>query len=259
MSGNSPQYGQRSGYQQQADTASHAPAIIQQPNSTHGQTSQGCPATGETRFDCNTVSTIANVRQADAAERFNNLAGIEIGVGLVTAAAAVLAARWAKKAADAARDTVNSFTEVERADLAITLEQFREQPYGTKNEYGGMHVTGARLKFDVVANNLGRSSGLITAVSSGWYSSADPPKPVILTGPPRKYIVKGGESAVLKMDWEKDVATLKTERFLFVTVSYKSPLRDGERVVRTCFEVFGLNSNIAYKEIKHEDTGKNKS
>lgn len=189
---------------------------------------------------------------ADATWAFGYVGSL---LGLLTLAAAGAAAWYARKAAKAASDTVQAFTEVERAELVITLENFKERPYGEKNEVtGGLRVTGAWLEFDVVANNLGRSSGLITQTSSAWYDSPEPDAPIFL-GMPKKYIVNPGKSAVLKLSGMKDAATLKTERFLFVNVSYKSPLRDDERIIRTCFEVFGINSDVHYRERRHEDWG----
>jgi hypothetical protein len=89
-------------------------------------------------------------------------------------------------------------------------------------------------------------------VSTHWDATANPEDP-IFTGPPRKYVVLSGASETLKVDWLKDNSTLKGERFLFVNVVYKSPLRSGERMVRASFEVIGLHGNIQYRECKHED------
>lgn len=173
---------------------------------------------------------------------------------LVLAVATIGLWVFTMRMARSARDTVRAFVEVERADIVVTLENFRERPEGDYDvTTATISVKHTWLEFDVVANNVGRSSALITYVSSGWYGSPDPPKPVILSGPPKKYIANAGKSAVLELSGLKDVGTLSSEPFLLVNVSYKSPLRSGERLIRACFEVYGLRSNIPYKERKHED------
>jgi hypothetical protein len=153
LSGNPPQEGQRSGGQQQTKAAKHTALSVQQPNAAHSQTSQGCPAAHEPRLDCNTVSAIANVRQADAAEWFNNLAVAEIGVGLFTAFVAALAARWAKTAAEAGVSSYRAFVAAEDAHLVL---DFWPRPHGSSTTSEG--VTTRNWTFEVTVSNVGRSA-----------------------------------------------------------------------------------------------------
>jgi len=162
LSGHPPKQTKAEGGQQQAKAAGHASAAIQQPNATHSQGSQGCPGTRETRFDCNTVATIANVRQADAAERFNNLAAVEIGIGFITAIAAVLAARWAKRAASAGTKSYEAFVAAEDAFLSV------EFPNGTLIE---SVVDGVRQPdtyfLTALITNVGRTTARVHGCSTG--------------------------------------------------------------------------------------------
>src|SRR5690348_4940799 len=62
---------------QQRNAALPAP-LTQAPSSSGNAQGAPCPGTEQSKYDCDTVSAIANVRQADAAERFNRLAIFEI-------------------------------------------------------------------------------------------------------------------------------------------------------------------------------------
>jgi len=117
MSGSPTQKAKGGGKQQEAQTSAKPAHAVQQPSAQHSEQTDGCPGTHQTRYDCNTVSAIANVRQADAAEWFNHAAVLEIGVGLVTAAAAFFAAKFARDAVTAARDTLTHEKRRSRSDL----------------------------------------------------------------------------------------------------------------------------------------------
>jgi hypothetical protein len=153
ISASSPKQAKTENSQQHAKAASQTPAAVQQPNSPHNQTSQGCPGTKETRFDCNTVATIANLRQADAAERFNNLAGVEVCIGAATAVAAILAARWAKHAAEAATKSFRAFVAAEDAHLVL---DFAQGPIGRRANSEGVDKT--NYSFKITISNVGRSA-----------------------------------------------------------------------------------------------------
>jgi hypothetical protein len=228
---------------------------------------KGCPGTQYPRLTCDAIAAQADLeqarqslRQASQSARQADLFRTEILISFLTMVAAIAAAVFAARAASAARRTVNAFIEVERADIAITLEKFREvQGWWAVDDGmgGGTSTKGVvTLDFQVVANNLGRSSALITGVHSGWFATKDPESPGIMVGPPKKYIVNAGKSAVLDLSFTKDLETLKTERFLLINVSYRSPLREGERLIRTCFEVYGVHSTVPYYEHRHEDLDK---
>jgi hypothetical protein len=156
------------------------------------------------------------------------------------------------RAASAARATVNAFIDVERANIVMTLGNFGEKQIGEKNESGGIRVTETWLKFDVVANNIGRSAALITHVAHAWQKCRDLEQGSIMVGPPKSYIVKAGDSTLVTLDSLKTVQDLRETPFLWLLVSYKAPLCEDEQVLRVCFEVFGAHSNIPYKEVKSE-------
>jgi hypothetical protein len=117
MSGGPPNHGVEGGAQQQQPKAATPATPVQLPHATSKSESSACPETHQIKYDCNTVSAIANVRQAEAAEWFNHLAYAEIGIGLATAVIAVLAARWAKRAAKAARKALKQDRKRSAAEL----------------------------------------------------------------------------------------------------------------------------------------------
>ena len=92
---------------QQEQKAASPTALVKPPHANSNQQSHACPGTAQTQFDCNAVTAIATVRQANAAETFNGLAYAEIGVGILTAVVAFFAAKFAAQAVKAARDNLS--------------------------------------------------------------------------------------------------------------------------------------------------------
>jgi hypothetical protein len=155
--------------------------------------------------------------------------------------------------ARAARDSLRAFTEVESANIVITLDGFEERPEGDYDPSKGTFAVRATwAQFRVVANNIGRSSALITHVAHAWQSSAQLDDGSIMVGPPKSYIVKASDSVAVTLDSLVTVEQLKERPFLWLLVSYKAPLCDDEQVLRVCFEVFGARSNIPYRETRSE-------
>jgi hypothetical protein len=113
-----PQQAQR---KEQQTGAANPTALIDSPRAQTVPKGAGCPGTQQTKYDCNTISAIANIRQADAAERFNRLAIFEIGVGFVTAVVAFFAAVFAKNAVTAARANLAQDRETAKAERRAYL------------------------------------------------------------------------------------------------------------------------------------------
>lgn len=110
---------------QQHNQSANPQAFDDSPKAPPAANDAGCPGTNQTKYDCNTISAIANIRQADVAERFNRLAVLEIGVGIGTAVVAFFAALFAKNAVAAARENLTHDKEAARAQLRayIVLKQ----------------------------------------------------------------------------------------------------------------------------------------
>lgn len=233
MSGGLPKQATGGDQQQQTQTAAGPSAVVEQASSGHRQQTQGCPETRQAKYDCSTVSAIANVRQADAAEWFNNAAVVEIGVGLVTAGVAFFAAKFAKDAAKAARDTLKAFIQVERADIFVTLESFEKALEGNMYVPETGTTTGGKtvVHFDVVANNLGRSAALISVVGTEWSKSKDEGDIVNFGGDPTPRTVPAGGSVTLK-------AITRGDNFLWVLIIITRTPLVGELRIRACYEVF---------------------
>lgn len=174
---------------------------------------------------------------------------------LAFATVGLLLITW--RLAKSGRDTVRAFVDVERADIVITLERFRVENRGGTYNVATSTVEGgdALLAFDVIANNLGRSSALITHVSHGWFEESQIEGGIFM-GPPKTYIVKAGGATILDLSSTKLFDDLKRARFLWLLIAFKSPLHKKERVIRTCFEVFGVNSNVPACERKREEWDK---
>lgn len=222
---------------------------------------QGCPGTQYPRLSCEALSAQADLEQARAAQgqaaqsvRQGNLFRTEIVISGLTMAAAFAAAAFAAGAASAARATVKAFVEVERADIVMTLENFKETPEGLYDPNTGTFLPSQLwVNFDVIANNIGRSSALITHVAHAWHKAPNFDEGGAMVGPPKTYIVKAGNSTKVElMGGLVSAESLKERRFLWLLVSYKAPLCDDQQVLRICFEVFGVHSNIPYKEAKRD-------
>jgi hypothetical protein len=131
-----------------------APATLVQPPAAKGNESgHGCPGTNQTKLDCNAVTAIAAIRQAAAAERFNNVVWVEIGVGAFTALFAYLAARWARRAAEAGIKSYKAFVAAEDAHLVL---DFAQGPIGRWSGEDG--VEKVNYSFKVTVSNVGRSA-----------------------------------------------------------------------------------------------------
>jgi hypothetical protein len=224
LSGGPPEQANSGTSQQQTKVAGSVVRSIQQPNAAHRQTGQGCPGTSETRLDCNTLSAIANVRQADAAERFNTLAGIEIGIGFATAIAAILAARWAKKAAEAGTKSYQAFVAAEDASLDIEFTDANEIESWTE---GVQQPT--TYFFTAIITNIGRSTARVHRC--------------IVRGDPQNFIpvnktLKQNESEALIT--RLDIGPLTIFEF---QVSYATPIRPNAELVLKVFPTKKTSSN----------------
>jgi hypothetical protein len=227
-------------------------ALSQQQTIAAKQQSHGCPGTHQTKLDCNAVTAVATVRQAEAADSFNRLAYVEIGVGLAMAFVTFFAAKFAKDAAKAARDTVKAFTEVEAANIVVTLEAFSTFNDGPYDPALGTTTGKKVLKFDVLAHNLGRSTAIIVHAGASWSDTETVDETLALIAPPRTYIVKPAEGVKLDLHAHTGSHDLGKLKFLWVLIIYDAPLRP-QRFIRYCFEVWGLNSNVPYIERSREE------
>jgi hypothetical protein len=223
--------------QQQTKATKQPAAIKQQPTSGGGEQRSKCPDTSQPNVSCETVIARASEQQASAAWDAADATWAAFYGGIVTAIIAGIAAGFAAAAARAARDTVKAFTAVESAALIVTLEEFSQ--------------TNEKLLFKTVANNVGRSSALIVHAGHAWtrdMANEDLP----LVGPPKSYIVKAGSSVVLDCASETPLSQLNEHRYLWLLIVYNAPL-SGQRFIRYCFEVWGLNSNVPYLERRHSE------
>lgn len=106
---------------EQGKGAAKTAQLNQQQTAPGKQQNHACPGTNQNKLDCDAVTAVATVRQADTAAVFNKLAYVEIGVGLVTSLIAFLAAKFARDAAAAARDANRPWLAVEVAVKALTI------------------------------------------------------------------------------------------------------------------------------------------
>jgi hypothetical protein len=181
--------------------------------------SQGAPCPGQNpgKLDCNTLSAVANVRQADAAERFNNLARFEIGVGIATAVAALFAAFFAASAAKFAAKSYRAFVAAEDASLSVEFSN------GTVIESA---VEGVRQPdtffLTAVITNIGkgpaRVHGCYVRQNQGYI-------PVSKT-------LKTDESE--ELGWRVDIGPLTEFSFC---VLYTTPIRPQARLVMVCMPI----------------------
>jgi hypothetical protein len=194
----------------------------------------------------------ASEAQATAALNTAYAAWVGLVVALITTIVAGLAARFAYLASKAARDTVNVLSEVEQASIAVTLDAFdvfNDGPYDPATS----KITGPKmLRFNVLAHNLGRSTAVIVQAAAGWTETQSLEENRALLGPPKSYIVKPAESAMLDLHVITETSQLEESNFLWVLVSFNAPLR-GLRLVRYCFEVWGVNSNVPYVERQRDE------
>jgi len=149
MSGGAPK--KVKGGQQQLKGLGNPSTVVQQPS---GVPTHGCPGTHQTQYDCNTISAIANIRQADAAEWFNHAAVVEIGVGLVTAVVAFFAAKFAADAVKAARENLAHDKDIARAELRPWLLADRVD-IGNVGDDGSGHPNAGGIYFQVLLRNFG--------------------------------------------------------------------------------------------------------
>lgn len=183
----------RESQRQQSHAAAPAP-LVNSPTTSADSGGTPCPETDQTKFDCNTVSAIANVRQAEAAERFNGLAILEIMVGLFTAFVAGLAARFARDAAEAATRSFKAFVAAEDAHLVLDFEQ---GPVGQWTDEEG--VTKVNYSFRITVSNVGRSAARL-----------------------QQYIFSNCEGSVARSFGETlkpDASTQLLDNFLFIMAS----------------------------------------
>ena len=174
--------------------------------------------------------------------------------GFLTLIAASLAAYFAREAAKATRDTVNVFTEVERANIVVTLGTFEEWGgfYDPATGTTGTNPTEERLSFSVSAHNVGRSTAIIMRAAAGWHDAKSLPENMALIGPLKTYIVEPAKNAALELHTSHLISELDKLRFFWVLLTYNSPLH-GPRCVRYCFEVWGRRSETPYIERSREE------
>lgn len=256
----------------QSEAASNKPT----PNANAGQsTAKGCPGSYFPKADCAAISANADVEQAVSARDQTGLLRYEVALTFATFVVAALAMVFAKVAADANRATVSNFIEVERADLVITLENFVEKKvvpasWPRHPEAPPLPRLAAETfqYFEVLANNIGRTTALITSVRSEWFDTASLKNPPLAWTPRSHYIVKAGEAKPIRINrgffitdresvgGHSGVPLLRDQRFLWIEVNYRSPLRRDERVLVTCFEVNGINATIPYEQWLREEYDK---
>jgi hypothetical protein len=161
MSGDPPNQGVKGHAQEQQAKPAAPAALAQLPGSAGKRQGSACPETHQAKYDCNTVSAIANVRQADAAERFNHLAYAEITVGIITAVVAALAANWAKKAATAGRraNKISKDTAKRQLRAYVGVDDFKVQIASLPNGYEPIDMAKLGVVFPdnltVVIKNFG--------------------------------------------------------------------------------------------------------
>jgi hypothetical protein len=159
---NAPKKGgeQSNAGQQQGQTVPQA-TVVNPIHTNSQQSGHGCPGTNQTQLDCNALTAIATVRQADAAEYFNSVVWVEIGIGALTALFAYFAAHWAKRAAEAGRKSYEAFVAAEDAYLSV------EFPNGIVVESIENGVRSNTYHLTFVIANLGRSTARIHGCSCG--------------------------------------------------------------------------------------------
>lgn len=242
LSGSAPQANGKSAQPQDKQTNAVAAVTTNQKTASAAvEKTKGCPGTQEPNLPCEAVSAKASEQQANQSVGYNWLFKVELVIGAITAAAAIAAAGFAARAASAARDTVGVLSEVERADIFVTLENF---------QYDNVFV-----RFDVIANNLGRSAALILSVALEWCRSKEVEdvgsffpnlEPRIVGAARRTPLHKGN---ILR-----DKVELKTVPYLWILVKTQSPLR-GEVRIRACYEIFDqpmTQHRLSYRTIQVE-------
>jgi len=192
---------------------------------------KGCPGTQYPRLNCDAISAQTNLEQARQSERQTaqivrqiDLFRVELIISALTMVAAFAAAVFAARAATAARATVKAFVEVEQADIFITLENFA--------------FSNVFVRFNIVVNNLGRSTALIETFAKRWMNSAEDSAVGIFMGDSSPRIVPAGGRLTLERDVIREMGELKSNgQYLWVLVRTQSPLR-GELRIRSCYEIF---------------------
>lgn len=119
---------------------------------------EGCPGTDHPQLSCSTVSAIAAVRQADSADRAANVASFEAALGIATVAFAYLAARWAKRAAQAGTGSYKAFVAAEDASLIV------EFPTGTIMQISEDGQSREEYVLRPTITNVGRSTARVHSV-----------------------------------------------------------------------------------------------
>jgi hypothetical protein len=149
------------GRQQQAQHPATAPPVLQAPKALAEKEGSACPGTHQGQYDCNTISAIANVRQADSANFLNYVAAGEIGVGLFTAGVAYFAMRFAKRAANAASETLCHERLRSAAELRPWLSiDAHLVSLGLSDDRFNAH-------FEVVYKNIGQTAARLVWLKSG--------------------------------------------------------------------------------------------
>jgi hypothetical protein len=223
LSANAPNKNGSDGNQEQQDgPAAQQLASPKPPSGNQTHQTQGCDYAGAPQVDCSAVSARAAVIQAEAAIRQARFEELGFDAGVATFFVAALAAIFARSAAAAARKSLDAFSEVEGADLLLTVENFS--------------VIGSFASFNLVANNLGRSAMLIGAWGTTWAKGPDLADlgGFFLTSKPT--IVPAGGRQIVQQ-FARRLEELRPEPFLWLLIETKAPLKRRARY-RICYEIF---------------------
>lgn len=211
-------------------------SVAEPPSGGDGEKRRGCPGTRQPQFDCDAITAEATMRQVDLAAEQSDIGWFNIWVGFATAFVAGMAAWFAKKAAKAARDTVNVLTDVEKADVVVTVENYAHLPH--------------LVHFDLVANNLGRSTALMTNFAMRW-SDVDLPDELPGFFPDYKHrIIPASGRVTLKSTVSVKPDALAQNPYLWVLIQMKAPVT-GHTGKRFCFQIF--EKPMTSQRVTHEE------
>lgn len=191
---------------------------------------KGCLGTQYPWMSCDAISAQADLeqarqslRQANQSARQSDLFRTEVLISFLTMIAAIAAAAFAAKAARAAGATVDAFTEVEQADVFVTLESFA--------------LSNVFVRFNIIANNLGRSSALVQGFGITWQATPDLSALGGFVADSSPHIIPPGGRVVLQADVIRQIEDLREESFMWLLLKTQSPLR-GELRIRACYNIF---------------------
>jgi hypothetical protein len=222
--------------EQQRNAAPPATAV-NLPPAPRGGYCAPCPCTRQNHFACLTISAVANVRQAVAAERFNRLAIFEIFVGLVTAFVAGLAAWFAKDAVIAARDNLAHDKEMAQWDLRPWVHYVGfEETRADHVVLDGKRIPGPFYRCQLKFGNSGKSPAVqLKLFTAQEVVEADKPCPRFepqikdtkrMTLPPNW--PENGMACDIGSDAYEAVRAGRKNWWLYGYASYESPKHQGK-------------------------------